>query len=429
MSEFQTPERRSIPGPETIVSHRLSNGLWVYIYENHAVPVVVVNGTLYLGSVCDPPDKRGLAALMANMLRRGTRSHTFAQLNEWIETVGATVEIGGGRHALDIYAKALSEDLDMILSLLAEMLLAPAFPEEEFLRLKQQTLTRIQERDNDTHSRAYITFRRLLYGHQHPYAHPVTGDRESVSRITLDDVRSLYEHHVGPQRGQFVVAGDVDPSWVIQKLETLLGTWEGGVCSPDIPPVLPLTERKVEHVTLSDKAQSDFVLGWVGVPRKHPDWTPMVVANTIWGRFGMGGRIGEQVREKQGLAYYVYGSVDGNFLSGAWSAIAGVAPENVERAIASILSEARRLQEEPVSEQELADAQEFLIGSMPIRLETNEGIAAAISDMVWYDLGMDYLVTLEERVRGVTRADIQRVAQTYINVDAYALAVAGPSRE
>lgn len=151
-----------------------------------------------------------------------------------------------------------------------------------------------------------------------------------------------------------------------------------------------------------------------------------MVANAIWGQFGMGGRIGDNVREKQGLAYYAYGSVDGNFGPGAWTATAGVAPENVERAINSILAEARRLREEPVAPEELADVQTYLIGSLPIRLETNEGLASAIADMAWYDLGLDYLQKTEERVRAVTVEDVQRMAQTYMDPERYVLSVAGP---
>jgi len=197
----------------------------------------------------------------------------------------------------------------------------------------------------------------------------------------------------------------------------------------NLPPVFPLTGIHQQHVPISDKSQSDIVLGWLGISRKHPDWTPLVVANVLWGRFGMGGRVGERVRERQGLAYYAYGNVDGNFGPGTWNATAGVAPEHVALAVESILDEARRLREEPVSEEELEDTKSFIIGSTPVRLETSEGIAAAISDMAWYDLGLDYLVKLEERVRGVTREDIQRIAQTYMNMDAYALAIAGPHHE
>ncbi len=418
---------RAMPGPETITVHEYANGLRLYIYENHTVPAVVVDGSLLAGSVFDPREKSGLAAMTAGMLRRGTRAHTFDELNEIIESVGAAIEIGGGRHALDLYANCLSEDLSLILHVLAEMVREPAFPEKEFQRLKQQTLTRIQEREHDTRSMAFITFRRLLYGDDHPYGRPVTGLRETVEAITLADVREFYRQHVGPQRGQLVVVGDVDPAVVIEEVGNLLADWQGTSLPLTVPPVPPVEMRREERVSIPDKTQSDIVLGWLGIPRKHPDWTPMVVANTIWGQFGMGGRIGDSVREKQGLAYYAYGSVDGNFGPGAWTATAGVAPQNVDRAIASILAEARRLRDEPVTPEELADVQTFLIGSLPIRLETNEGLASAIADMAWYDLGLDYLQKTEERVRAVTVEDVQRVARAYMDPETYVLAVAGPA--
>ena len=272
---------------------------------------------------------------------------------------------------------------------------------------------------------AFLTFRRLIYG-DHPYARSVTGEIETVKRITLPDVKAFYENHVGAAGGQLVIVGDVNPEAIITTIERLLEDWEGHVQPVPLPPVRALSAPSQKHVDIPDKRQSDIVLGWLGIPRKHPDWTPLVVANVLWGRFGMGGRIGERVRERQGLAYYAYGNVDGNFGPGTWNATAGVAPEHVSLAVESILDEARRLREELVSEQELEDTKSFIIGSTPIRLETSEGIAAAIADMAWYDLGLDYLLKLEERVRGVTREDVQHMAQKYMKLNAYALAVAGP---
>lgn len=427
MSAQVLERSRAMPGPDTIVVHKFDNGLSLYIYENRTVPAVVVDGSLLAGSVFDPPEKSGLAALVAGMLRRGTRAHSFQELNEIIESVGAAIEIGGGRHAIDIYANCLSEDVGLIVDLLAEMLREPAFPADEFARLKQQTMTRIQEREHDTHSMAFITFRRLLYGDHHPYGRPVTGLRETVEQVTLEDVRAFYAAHIGARGAQLVIVGDVEPDRIIEKVGQALGDWEGHTADLTLPEVESVRERREARVPIADKSQSDIVLGWLGIPRKHPDWTPLAVANTVWGQFGMGGRIGDSVREKQGLAYYAYGSVDGNFGPGAWAATAGVAPGNVDRAIESILAEARRLREEPISRDELEDVQTFLIGSLPIRLETNEGLAAAIADMAWYDLGLDYLLRTEERVRAVTVEDVQRMAQKYMDPDRYVLAVAGPS--
>ncbi len=414
-----------MPGPETIQVHTLSNGLRVYLYENYTVPAVVINGSLRVGSVNEPPELNGLASLTSAMLRRGTRRMNFETINERVEALGASVELSCGYHAMDISANALSEDVEFILELLVEILREPAFHPQEFERLKQQTLTHLREREQDPHTMAFLTFHRLLY-REHPYGRPVSGWPHTVERVTLEHVKEFYRDHVGPQGGQLVIVGDIVPERIVQLLERLLVDWKGPTPTQPLPSVSPPMTCQEEFVTIPDKSQSDLVLGWLGIPRKHPDWTPLVVTNVLWGRFGMGGRIGERIREKLGLAYYAFGNVNGNLGPGTWNVNAGVAPENVPIAVESILDEARRLQEELVTEEELEDTKTFIIGSMPVRLETNFSLASAISDMAWYDLGLDYLLKTEERVRAVTREDVRRIAQTYIRREAYTLAVAGP---
>jgi len=138
------------------------------------------------------------------------------------------------------------------------------------------------------------------------------------------------------------------------------------------------------------------------------------------------GRLGDNIREEQGLAYYVYSELEAGLGQGSWSAIAGVNPENVERTVESICLEVRRLREEPVPAEELADSQLYLTGSMPLRLETNEGVARSLLDMERYCLGLDYLQRFPGLVNSVTVGDVREVAHKYLDPDVYALAVAGP---
>jgi zinc protease len=151
------------------------------------------------------------------------------------------------------------------------------------------------------------------------------------------------------------------------------------------------------------------------------------VANTILGRFGMMGRLGEKVREEQGLAYYVYSSQDAGSMTGLWYAAAGVNPTNVEQAITSIQEEFARLAEERVNEEELADTQAYLTGVLPLQLETNDGVASTLLNIEWHGLGLDYLHRYNDLVYNVTAEDVQRVAQSYLRPDIYALSIAGPA--
>jgi zinc protease len=141
------------------------------------------------------------------------------------------------------------------------------------------------------------------------------------------------------------------------------------------------------------------------------------------------GRLGDKVREEEGLAYYVYSSQESGPNAGLWYAAAGVNPANVEQAITSIRREFARLAEEKVSDEELADTQAYLTGILPLQLETNEGVASTLLNMEWYQLGLDYLYRYNDLIYSVTADDVQRVAQSYLRADAYALSVAGPASE
>ncbi len=182
-------------------------------------------------------------------------------------------------------------------------------------------------------------------------------------------------------------------------------------------------------MTVEGKTQSDVVLGWLGMTRTDPDYMKAGLANNILGVFGMMGRLGDNLRDRQGLAYYVYSRLEAGLGAGPWAAVAGVNPANVQRTVDGIRGEVRRLRQEPVSADDLANSQLSLTGSLPLRLETNEGVAGALLDMERYGLGLDYLQRYAGLVNAVTVQDVQEMAQKYLDPDVYVLAVAGPNPE
>ncbi len=187
-----------------------------------------------------------------------------------------------------------------------------------------------------------------------------------------------------------------------------------------------LNEVRSRFVRVPEKFQSDIIMGWRAMRRTEPDYEAARLANTILGVFGMMGRLGESVRETQGLAYYAYSSLAGGKETGSWIASAGVAPENVDRAVASILAEVERIRQEPVPEDELEDSKRYLIGSLPLQLETNEGVASLLLDLEWHGLGLDYLERYTSNIESLTPAEVQEVAARHLVPDAYVRAVAGP---
>lgn len=224
-----------------------------------------------------------------------------------------------------------------------------------------------------------------------------------------------------------VVVGAVETTDALTQIENAFGDWESRTYErTPLPEVSRITEVRKRFVSIPGKTQSDVILGYPGPSRTDPDFLDAVVCNTILGVFGLMGRLGEKVRDEQGLAYYSFSRVDGGPGPGPWRVVAGVNPDNVEQAITSVRAEIRRICEEPVGEGELDDNKAFITGSLPLQLETNGGVARSILNMERYGLGLDYLQRYAGLIGEITAEQVQAVAQRWLDPDAYALAVAGP---
>lgn len=417
----------SIPGPENITRRELNNGIVVLARENFTSPSVVVDADLRVGALWHGREQAGLADFCAAALMRGTERYSFSEIYEQIESVGASLSVSGSTHTSGFYAKCLAEDLDLILGLAADALRRPTFPEDEIERLRGQILTRLQIEANDTRARASEAFYELAYP-GHPYSIEAAGYPETVAALTRDDLVRFHRNHWGPRGMIVTVVGALPAEAAVALVEKYFGDWTNlaQTDEPPLPALKPLNGLNRRHVPMPGKQQSDIVLGTPGPARKHPRFFAALLANNILGVFGMGGRIGHQVREKNGLAYYAASSLSGGLGPGAWYAYAGVNPGNVQRAIELIQAEIRKFTTRKVTPTELADNQAQFIGRLPLRLETNEGVANILSTIELFDLGLDYVQRYPDLIRNVTRDDILEVAREFLNVENMALAVAGP---
>lgn len=418
----------AMPGPDDVTRVVFDNGFTLLVRENHAAPVAVAEGYLPTGAIHDPRGKIGVASFTASMLNRGSAGYDFDTVNELIEGVGASLLCNADDHATSVSLNSLSEDFPTLLTLLADLVRRPVFPEAQVQRLRNRRLVHIQERDDDTLSSALVAFAQEIFG-DHPYGHPVIGYADTVAAITRDDLLAYHAARYTPHGAILTVVGDVDTPRVIEMIESLFGDWRGPQPDQSVPPLAPLTAPSSRHIALAGKVQADIAVGNRSVGRHHPDYFPLVVANTILGRFGMMGRLGEVVREEMGLAYYASSVVDAGPVSGAWHALAGVNPAHVNDALDAMRGELWRLAAEPVAAEELADSQAYLTGSLPLQLETNDGVAYTLLHMEWFGLGLDYLYRYNDLIRGVTVEDVQRVARTYLDPDTQVTVVAGPPRE
>lgn len=417
----------SIPGPETIVRHELGNGIVVLVHENHASPVAIVSGYLQVGARDERPEQAGLADFVASALMRGTESRSFEQIYEQLESVGASMDISSSVHTTSFGASSLAEDLPLTLDILADALRRPTFPPSEVEKLRGEILTDLEERAHDTQRMANLVFHELAYPPGHPYARSLIGYPETIAAITRDDLAAFHQAGYGPQGMVLAITGAVKAEEALAQVEAVLGDWSGpSYARGPLPDAPRLSEARERFTPIPGKTQADIVLGYPGPARTDPAFLDAAVCNTILGIFGLMGRLGETIREEQGLAYYAYSRLDGGPGPGPWRVIAGVNPASVAHAVASIRAEIARICQEPVSEEELADNKAFITGSLPLRLETNEGIAQAILDMERYRLGLDYLERYAALIAAITAEQVQAAAQRWLDPDAYALAVAGP---
>ncbi len=429
ISAFPHLNLAALPGPDTIARRVFPNGAVGLAYENTVSPSVIVYGWLRVGNVDVPPDKAGLSSFTAAMLTRGTANRSFTELGEQVESLGAVLSTGGFGHTTRFTIKCLAEDLPVLLDMLTDCLFQPAFPSEYVEKRRGEILTAIEQRQTNTQAMSSMAFSELMFPN-HPYSSSSLGYQHTVSGLTRADMDAFYRRCYGAQGMGVAIVGGIERQRGLDMLEAALGTWQGAsyVQSP-LPPVSPISTIQEKRVIIPGKSQSDLILGWLGIKRTDDDFIPVYVADCILGEFGMMGRLGDQVRDEQGLAYYVSTSLDAGLSVGPWSAAAGVDPGNVERAVQGILQEVRRLIVEPVEPDELDDNKSYIIGSIPLQLESNEGIAAQLAEIEVYQLGLDYMQRFPAMIAAVTDQDVMRVAHTYLNPQAFVLAVAGPASE
>lgn len=415
------------PGPHNIVRREFPNGMTVLARANPTAASVVITGLVRAGAADVPLEKAGLASFTADCLTRGTARRTFQQIYEEIESIGAGITFDGGMNTTGFAARCLAEDTPLIVDILADVLQQPAFPAAEVEKERGEILTDLEERAHDTSRQAGLKFRELLYSPQHPYGRSIEGYIETVQAISRDELEQFHRRYYGPRGMIVVIVGAIEPERALDMWDKAFGNWKAEQSErAPLPPVAPIAGVRREFVPVPGKSQSDIVMGCVGPSRSAPDYLDAALANSILGIFGLMGRLGARVRDKLGLAYYASSHLEGGLGPGAWTLYAGVNPANVERAIESMRAEIRRMRDKRVGAQELADNKSFVTGSLPLQLETNNGVAAVMMDMELHGLGLDYLQRYSDMIRSITPQRIRAAVQKYLDPDNMAIAVAGP---
>jgi zinc protease len=404
----------------------LSNGAVLLAQQNHGVPAVAINAAFDAGSVTDPDGLPGLAYLAAKTLDRGTQARSAAAIADLLDERGVSLRVAVARHTLTISSVCLAEDLDEVLRLVAEIARRATFPQEQVEKRRIKAITSVRQDADSTSSRASSAAHQLLYGPAHPYGRPRKGIPESLERITRTRLLDFAATWLMPGALRVALAGEFDPAEVIDRAARLFGDWEPRPRPLVIVPVPPAASRSVRMIPMGGKAQTDIAYAFSTLSRLDPRYYACLVMNTILGQFGLGGRLADNIRERQGLAYYAYSTLDAMPADCPLVIRVGVDPENMRTALAAIDDEVRALAADGPTPEEFTDAVESLVGGVPRLLETNETIAEFLQTCEQFGLGADHDRQLPGLLRQVTPGDVANAARDLLDPGRASIAIAGP---
>ena len=402
----------------------LPNGLVLLTAERPALPIVTVRVLVRAGSIAEPADLPGLANLTAVLLPQGTARRTAIEISEAIDFVGGTLKAAGGQDVATVTLTLLKRDLPTGLDLLADILLSPAFPEEEIRRKVQQLKGAIAQKAEDAGTVAEEAFEAALYG-AHPYGRPVEGTPESLSAVTRRDLVDFHARLYVPNNVVIAVAGAVTAPEVRALLGKAFGDWAARpVGAPSLPPVSSPPSRVVRRLD-RDLTQANIVVGQVGYRRSNPDHYALSVLNYVLGGGGFTSRLVQRIREERGWAYDVHSRFSPGLEAGPFAVTLQTKNETAGEAMREVLAQLRRIREDGITDRELRDAQAFLTGYFPLRYDTNAEVVALLSQMELHGLGMDFPQRYPDLIRALTRQQIARVARQYLDPDRLVVVVVG----
>lgn len=419
--KFEFPALNPIKMPKIEILE-LANGLNVFLVEDHDFPTIDIRAVVRIGSVYEPAEKVGLAAITGTVLRSGgTASKTGDEIDRELESLAAIIETYIGQSSGGFVASMLKEDVDRVLAILTDILANPAFREEKIELAKIQQRTGISRRNDEVSAIARREFWKLVYGATSPYARQP--EYATIDAVQKADIIRFYQRGFYPNNTLMTVWGDFAMDAMSEKLKNTLGTWPRG--TPDIPPLPEVTYEYKYTVNCIDKPdvnQSNISLGHIGGLMNNPDYPALSVMNNIlsWERMF------KKIRTDEGLAYNVWGTYGASYRHpGIFSCAAQTKSESTVYAIELMIEEVRRITKEEVSDEELARAKDRYLNTYVFNFDSKDKIVNRLMTYAYNDYPMDFMETIKTGIEKVTKADVLRVAKDYLQPDKVQILVVG----
>ena len=414
--------------PPVPQKHVLSNGMELYLLEDHELPVFDISGLIKTGTIYDPVEKIGLASIFASVMRTGgTITREPDALNEELESMAASVEIGMSPEYGSVSLSTMAEDIEKGLEIFADILRNPAFREEKLELRKQQAIEAIRRRNDNPIQLAWRNFSTILYGKDHPFGW--YSEIETVDSITVDDLKTFHKNYYHPNNIMLAITGDFDTETLITQLEKAFEGWE--MSDVELPNVAEVEDAPISSVNYIHKElpQTTMLIGHFGIKRTpdFPDFFALRVMNEILGEGGFTSRLMSEVREKHGLAYMVGSLMSMSFYTnpGEWFAYTQTRTEKTAEAIELIIKVVSDLRENPVPSDELQRTKDSLINSFVFSFESSSQIAFQQMMLDFRGFAPDYLETYTDKIAKVTAEDVQTVAQKYLHPEALTIVAVG----
>lgn len=408
-TKFKYPMLGEIAMPD-YTRVELENGMVLYLAEDHEFPTIGLSAKIMVGSIYEPADKVGLAGITGEVLRSGgTKSWDGDEIDLMLESMGASVETWIGGNTGGAWLSALTEDSDLALQVLAEILTTPQFAEDKIDLSITQHKAGISRRNDEPSSIARREMTKILLGEDHPNAR--VEEYDTIGSITRDDLVNFHSLYFHPDRMHLIVVGDFDSDTMVAKIEAAFAGWEKSTTPLPNDPMIPNFPRTVNIAAKEGLTQSQILLGHKGIRADHPKYAHIVVANKILGG-GFSSRLFNEVRSKRGLAYSTWSSSGtgfrnaGNFMAGV-----GTKCETTEEAITVVLGEIERMTTELVSQEELDSAKDGILNSEVFSFDTKREVLNRMVMYEMYGYPDNFLQVYQQQVRETTVEDVLAATQ------------------
>ena len=407
----------------------LRNGLPVFLIERHDIPLVSVALALRSGADTEPPGKAGLSSFTLDLLDEGTPARDAAAIARGFEDLGARYGSASEADSSRVSVTAISDTLGPVLDIFADVVLHPQFRAADVARVRVERLGEIAQALDDPQSVGRHVLSRVIFGEKHPWGYPREGTVSSVKAISRKDIVAWHEAWFRPSNAALFVVGDTDAATLMPLLEMRFGGWKDGRPPKGARHQRPRKAARV--VTLVDKPgapQSQIWIGEIGVSSSAPDIFPVRVMNNILG-LSFNSRLNGNLRTEHGYSYGVFSFYYAHREPGPFVAAGGVITEKTAEALAEFMKELTKMKSGEVSDDELAEAKDSLVRTIPALFASNDQTAGACA-RVWAEgLPVDYYATYQDRVQAVTKEAVARAARKRLHPQDMAIVVVGPSAQ